>query len=31
MKNSNEKVSVGAFWVEIRLHLVGGGGMLANT
>ena len=30
MKNSNEKVSVGAFFVEIRLHLVGGG-MLANT
>ena len=26
MKNSNEKVSVGAFCVEIKLHLAGGGG-----
>ena len=32
MKNSNEKVSVGAFCVEIKLHLAGGGGgMLPNT
>ena len=26
MKNSNEKVSVGAFCVEIKLHLAGGEG-----
>ena len=26
MKNSNEKVSVGAFCVEIKLHLPGAGG-----